>query len=315
MKKLKSLLIVSAILLFSANAFAQSPKQGLRVGDIAPNFTLKNQNGKDVTLDSLLVKGPVVLTWYRGGWCPYCNVALKELSDKFGQIESLGATLVALSPELPDNSLNTTQKNDIKFNVLSDQGGKVAAAYDVLFKLDEQTHQRYEKAVGLSKFNGDDSGELPIPATYVIDQDGTIRYAYVNIDYRKRAPVDRILSELTDIQKEKNSDKLVVLLSSDDPMVAQRVALMYGSAAKRAGWFDEVTLLVWGPSAKMIAENQDIQKIVKAMKDSGVMVKACIACVNAYGVKDDLEAQGFEVIPMGVPLTNYLKQGYSVLTF
>ncbi len=313
MKKFKLLLVFFCFAF--ASAFSQNPSQGLRVGDIAPNFTLKNQHGEDVTLDSLLRKGPVVLTWYRGGWCPYCNVALKELSDKLPQIQSMGATLVALSPELPDNSLTTTEKNDIKFNVLSDQGGKVAAAYDVLFKLDEKTHERYEKAVGLSKYNGDDSGTLPIPATYVIDQDGTIRYGYVNVDYRKRAPVERVLSELNKIQVEQNNNKLVVLLSSDDPMVAQRVALMYGSAAKRAGWFDEVTLLIWGPSAKMVAENQDIQQIVTKMKDSGVIVNACIACANGYGVTDNLKSLGVEVVPMGVPLTRYLKNGYRVLTF
>ncbi len=112
-----------------------------------------------------------------------------------------------------------------------------------------------------------------------------------------------------------NKDKLVLILSSDDPMVAQRVALMYSHAAKRNDWFKEVTLVIWGPSAKMVATNQEIQKRIKQMMKDGIPVKACIACTNGYGVTDQLKELGIEVIPMGIPLTNYLKEDYSVLTF
>ena len=111
------------------------------------------------------------------------------------------------------------------------------------------------------------------------------------------------------------TDKLVVLWTSDDPNVADKVALMYTHAAKKAGWFKEVTLIIWGPSAKLTAENPAIQEKLKAMKKDGVVIEACIACANAYGVTENLKSQGFDVKPMGLPLTDYLKSGFKVLTF
>ena len=90
---------------------------------------------------------------------------------------------------------------------------------------------------------------------------------------------------------------------------------MYPHAAKRNNWFDEVTLVIWGPSAKLISEDKELQKKIELMKEDGVIVKACIACANEYGVTDQLKGLGYEVIPMGIPLTEYLKKGYKVLTF
>ncbi len=112
-----------------------------------------------------------------------------------------------------------------------------------------------------------------------------------------------------------NENKLVVVWSSDDPMVAKRVALMYPHAAQGNKWFDEVTLVIWGPSAKLIADDVELQNKIAQMKKDGVVIKACIACANEYGVADKLKALGYEVIPMGAPLTDYLKSGYKVLTF
>jgi len=114
---------------------------------------------------------------------------------------------------------------------------------------------------------------------------------------------------------EQVSDKLVVLWTSDDPYVAERVALMYTHAAKKNNWFSDVTLIVWGPSAKMISENIRIQDKVKEMQKDGVVVEACITCSNAYGVTEDLKKLGYDVKPMGKPLTDYLKSGAKVLTF
>ncbi len=119
-------------------------------------------------------------------------------------------------------------------------------------------------------------------------------------------------------QEQKNSqeDKLVVVWTSDDPYVADRVALMYTHAAKTNKWFDDVTLIIWGPSAKLTSENRKIQEKLKAMKDDGVEIRACIACASAYGVTDDLKGLGFEVAGMGKPLTDYLKDdSVKVLTF
>ena len=110
-------------------------------------------------------------------------------------------------------------------------------------------------------------------------------------------------------------DKLVTIWTSDDPYVAERVALMYTHAAKTAGWFKEVTLLIWGPSAKLISENTKLQERVRVMQKDGVVVEACVACTNAYGVTDDLRKLGYDVKGMGKPLTDYLKSGVRILTF
>lgn len=144
---------------------AQSKDQGLREGDKAPDFTLKDQTGKEVRLYDALKNGPVVLTWYRGGWCPYCNLAMKGLSDKVNEINELGATLLALTPEIPDKSMTTIEKNELKFSVLSDLDNQVARKYDIVFKLEEKTAKRYEEGFGLSQYNGNTNAELPIPVT------------------------------------------------------------------------------------------------------------------------------------------------------
>ncbi|HBH84990.1 MAG: DsrE family protein [Bacteroidetes bacterium GWE2_41_25] len=117
------------------------------------------------------------------------------------------------------------------------------------------------------------------------------------------------------VNTEATPDKLVVVWTSNDPMVAERVALMYTHAAKTAGWFKDVTLIVWGPSAKLTAENLKIQDKLKAMQKDGVVIEACIACANAYGVAEDLKKLGYDVKGMGKPLTDYLKSGAKVLTF
>jgi hypothetical protein len=114
---------------------------------------------------------------------------------------------------------------------------------------------------------------------------------------------------------ENNPDKLVVLWTSDDPYVAERIALMYTHAAKTNHWFKDVTLIVWGPSAKLISENIKLQEKVKAMQKDGIIVEACIACSNSYGVTEDLKKLGYDVKGMGKPLTDYLKSGAKVLTF
>lgn len=183
---------------------AQRAEQGIRLGDKAPDFTLKDQSGNEVNLYQLLKKGPVILNWYRGGWCPFCNLELKGLADKTAAINKLGATLVALSPELPDKSLTTIEKNHLPFTVVSDIDNNVARKYDLVYKLDAETANRYEKGFGLSQYNGNDKAELPIPATYIIGQDGIVRYAFVNPDYKKRANPDDVVMQLTQLVKEKS---------------------------------------------------------------------------------------------------------------
>lgn len=158
-----------------------------KVGDEAPQFSLPNATGNYVDLKSLLEKGKVVLTWYRGGWCPYCNINLHYLQEELDNFKEQGATLIAITPELPDNSMNTTEKNDLKFEVLSDLGNRVAKKYGIVFKLTDEVAKYYNDAFNLEKYNGDTSNELPLAATYVIDQNGKIIYSFLDADYRNRA--------------------------------------------------------------------------------------------------------------------------------
>ena len=192
--------IIAAIaLFFTTQHYAQDISKALTKGDNAKDFVLKNAKGEDIRLYDLLKKGKVVLTWYRGGWCPYCNVALGQLQEVLPQIKAEGATLVALTPELPDYSLSTQEKNELEFEVLTDLNNDVARAYGIVFTLDAKTGKYYEEKLQLSVRNATSSSELPVPATYIIDSKGKIRYAYINPDYKQRVDVKTLIKELKQI--------------------------------------------------------------------------------------------------------------------
>jgi peroxiredoxin len=169
----------------------------LKEGTAAPDFTLGNALQKNVSLSALLKEGPVVLTWYRGGWCPYCNIELRQLQKLLPEFKKYNAQLVALSPELPDKSLTTVEKNNLQFEVLTDYNNEVARQFGIVFKINDDLIEIYNGFHPLDTYNGVHTNELPIPATYIIDQDFTIRYAYVEPDYRKRAEPGEILKALT----------------------------------------------------------------------------------------------------------------------
>lgn len=168
----------------------------LKKGDIAPDFELNNALNKPVKLSSLLKRGPIVLSWYRGGWCPYCNIQLRYLQTYLPQFKAFGAALIALSPELPDKSLTTTQKNYLSFEVLTDYNNEVAKQFRIAFTLNDELVDVYNNFHKLETYNGVATNELPVPATYVIDTDGVIQYAFVDADYRKRAEPAEILEVL-----------------------------------------------------------------------------------------------------------------------
>lgn len=174
----------------------QVMETALKVGAKAPDFTLTDATGAPVNLATLLADGPVILTWYRGGWCPYCNIQLRAYQDALPQFTALGAQLVALSPELPDNSLSTKEKNNLAFTVLSDTGSAVARAYGVSYRLPDSLIDAFKGRLDIPAANGDDSWELPLGVTYVIATDGTIAYAYLNADYRQRAEPSEIIAAL-----------------------------------------------------------------------------------------------------------------------
>ena len=162
-------------------------RQSVKAGEQAPDFTLPDVFGNEVTLSELLKQGPVVVTFYRGEWCPFCNLQLRAYQRILPQIQSVGATLVAISPQMPDHSLSTVEKKELTFSVLSDVGNTVARAYRLVFTLEERIRPLYT-TIGsdLPTFNGDASWELPMPATFLVAQDGTVRLAFVAEDFTRR---------------------------------------------------------------------------------------------------------------------------------
>jgi peroxiredoxin len=173
-------------------------EKAVQVGQKVPDFTLKNAKGEAVMLSELLKAGPVVLTWYRGGWCPYCNITLAAMQKVLPEIKEAGAQLVALTPELPDKSLSTREKNGLTFEVLTDLNHGVAKAYGVAFELTPEVAAKYQEHFDLLEFNGKEAGDnvLPLAATYVIDQAGVVRWGFLDADYRKRAEPAEVVAFL-----------------------------------------------------------------------------------------------------------------------
>ncbi|WP_458248885.1 peroxiredoxin-like family protein [Streptomyces sp. MAI_2237] len=171
--------------------------RALTVGAQAPRFSLPTATGQTLALDDLLTDGPVVLTFYRGAWCPYCNIALHSLQQHHEAITARGARLVAVSPQIPDESLTLTQKHALAFDVLSDIGSDTAKQYGLAFDLPDDLAAVYDKlGFDLQRVNGGHPRTLPLPATYVIDRDGEIHWAFVHADYTTRAEPADILSAL-----------------------------------------------------------------------------------------------------------------------
>lgn len=175
-------------------------EQSVHVGDTAPDFTLPDAEGKEVTLSALLKAGRVVLTFYRGEWCPYCNLQLRAYQTVLPQIEALGAVLVAVSPQLPDFSRAMITKADLTFPVLSDVGNQVARQYRLVFTVPESLRP-YTANASLPQFNGNESWELPMPGTFVIQENGVIQLAFVHADYTRRLEPAEILSALHSLRE------------------------------------------------------------------------------------------------------------------
>lgn len=191
-------------------AAAGITSHALNAGDRAPDFRLPDVRGGSVQLKVLLAKGSAVVSFYRGGWCPYCNLELRALQSALPEIRRLGAELVAISPQTPDESLSTAEKNNLAFAVLSDIGSLTAKAYGIAFDLAEELRPIYSReGHALPDKNGDNSWVLPIPATYVIDKDGIIALAFVDVDYRKRLEPAEIIAALQTLvdNREPSSDE------------------------------------------------------------------------------------------------------------
>lgn len=175
------------------SSFAKEKAVG--VGDLAPDFSLADARGNSVSLSKLLQRGPVIATFYRGGWCPYCNIQLRAYQAILPQLSCLGVGLVAISPQLPDGSLTTAETNALTFDVLSDVGNAVARRFGLVYELPEELRAALRSNnKALPAFNGDESWALPVPATYVIAPDGRIALSHIDVDYRRRLEPDGILA-------------------------------------------------------------------------------------------------------------------------
>ncbi|MEK2606196.1 peroxiredoxin-like family protein [Burkholderia arboris] len=172
----------------------------LKAGARAPVFELPDAEGRTVRLNELLKDGPVVLTFYRGQWCPFCNLTLAALQRALPEIREAGATLVAVSPQTPHSTAATVKAGAIAFPVLSDTGNHIARSFGLVFSLASDIRPIYrDLGVDLPDFNGDASYELPLAATYVIGKDGSVAYAFVDSDYTRRlepAEIVRIVKAL-----------------------------------------------------------------------------------------------------------------------
>ena len=175
-----------------------------KAGDVAPDFTLNDPEGKEVSSRDLLAKGPLVLSFYRGVWCPYCNLELQALQEALPDITARGASLVAISPQTAANSRKSQRDNKLAFPILSDVRSEVANAFGIRFALPDYLVELY-KGFGnnLSLTNDDPSWVLPMPARYVIGTDGIIAYSEVNPDYTHRPDPSELLPVLDRLRTSK----------------------------------------------------------------------------------------------------------------
>jgi peroxiredoxin len=173
-------------------------KKSLKVGDKAPSFILKDSEGKEVSSAALLKEGPLVVTFYRGIWCPYCNMDLQALEETHARIKMRGAHMVAISPQTAPNSRRSQRENKLSFPILSDPQNAVAARFGIRFSMPDYLSDLYKNVFknNLEVVNGDDSWTLPMPARFVIGQDSTILYAEVNPDYTHRPDPEELLPVL-----------------------------------------------------------------------------------------------------------------------
>jgi peroxiredoxin len=194
MKKILLSIIISACFYVAS---AQETPEGLFISSKAPDFKAKDQFGTEIRLKDLLKKGKVVLVFYRGQWCPYCNRHLKKLEDSLQLIKDKGATLIAVSPEKPENIAKTVEKTKASYSILYDEDLKIIKAYDVDYELSENTVTRYRNSnIDIIENNGKNGKYLPVPAIFIIDKESTVTYRFFEPDYKKRPSVAEILRQL-----------------------------------------------------------------------------------------------------------------------
>lgn len=176
-------------------------KSALKAGAKMPSFKLKDATGKTVGSDDLLKQGNLVVVFYRGSWCPFCNLYLRNLQKNLAQIKEAGGNLVAVSVENPDNSLGVAKKNELNFTVLSDPNLSVARKFGIVYQMPKETDELYKsRGLNVAEHNRMEKAELPLSATYVVNRKGEIVYAFLESDYKKRAAPQTIIETLLKIK-------------------------------------------------------------------------------------------------------------------
>ncbi len=195
---MKQIILSSCLLIASVTVIAQEKPEGLFINSKGPEFKVKDQTGIVQSLKELRKKGPVVLVFYRGNWCPYCNKELKRLQDSLQYITAKGAQVIAITPEAQEGINKTIEKTGAVFPILYDADMKIAKAYQVSFRVDDKTVERY-KGFGtdlLAINHQKEKAFLPVPAIYIVNKEGSITYRFFDADYRKRLAVKDILAQL-----------------------------------------------------------------------------------------------------------------------
>jgi len=189
---------------------ASMPEPGLKVGSRAPDFSLPDAFGNATRLSDLLARGPVILTFYRGAWCPFCNLQLHALNESLPQFRRYGAQLVAVTPQTPDRSAGQIKKDAYPFPILSDLDDAVMKAYNLYFEVPEALRNLYMKefSLDITDYNGKGRYGLPVPGTFVIDRQGIIRAAFADTDYTKRMEPADIVAALAVLDEPGGPDEL-----------------------------------------------------------------------------------------------------------
>ena len=179
------------------------PYTPLEPGTSAPDFTLSNQHGEVCRLADALAEGPVILFFYRGAWCPFCNIQLKHYQEAKAQFARFGAQLIAVTPETPDHGLAIAEKHRLDFDILHDADDTVGESYGVTVRVPEM-HEEVLQSFGvpLPDRNGTDKWTLPVPGVFIIGQDGVVRRTFVDANYRARAEPPQILAALEEMSAE-----------------------------------------------------------------------------------------------------------------
>ena len=172
-------------------------ENSIKEGDVFPSFLLPNAKNQEVSSSEILKSGKMIVAFYRGDWCPYCNLELAALQKALPEIKKKNVTLVAISPQSPDNSLTTVEKHNLEFEVLTDDNNVLASKIGISFKLQDFIVPVYESiGIDVPKHNGNNENTLPVPAVYVIDQNGVVLSKFIDTNYVNRVDIEQLISQL-----------------------------------------------------------------------------------------------------------------------